>query len=219
MAESFVPEDLLPHVGWLREFARALVRGDADAEDVTQATLATALARPPAEIASLPAWLRTVARNEARRVGRSEAARRARERRVSTPEASASGVEEVVAEAEMHRALVQHVFALDEPFRSTLILRDFEGRSTRAIARATGVAEATVRTRVKRGLDRIRRDLDGEANGDRSLWTMALLPLTRASGGGSPAWLGKGGGVMAMTTKAKSITIAAVLLLLAGVAL
>jgi hypothetical protein len=72
-------------------------------------------------------------------------------------------------------AAIESPPALDEPFRSALVLRFQEGRSAVQIARASGVPEGTVRWRVKEGLDRLRRALDDRYNGRTSRWRALLL--------------------------------------------
>ena len=56
------------------------------------------------------------------------------------------------------KALVHNppVLELDEPFRSTLLLRYVEGRSAADIARRQGVPAGTVRWRLKAALDDVR---------------------------------------------------------------
>jgi DNA-directed RNA polymerase specialized sigma24 family protein len=51
------------------------------------------------------------------------------------------------------------VDALDEPFRSTIRLRYFDGLSAAEIARRATLPEGTVRWRAKEGLERLRRAL------------------------------------------------------------
>lgn len=67
------------------------------------------------------------------------------------------------------------VLALAEPYRTTVLLRFWEGLSPAAIAKQQGVPTETVRTRLKRGLMQLRARLDDEHGGDRKAW---LLPLT-----------------------------------------
>jgi hypothetical protein len=72
---------------------------------------------------------------------------------------------ETVARAELHGRVVEAVLALDEPYRSTLLLRFFEDQSAEAIARAQSLPIETVRTRVKRGIAQLRARLERAAGG------------------------------------------------------
>src|SRR5690606_25574062 len=80
---------------------------------------------------------------------------------------------------ELSRRVASLALELDEPFRSTVLRRHFEGESSAASARREGVPEGTVRWRLKEGLDRLRSRLDREFGGDRRAWCAALLPLVR----------------------------------------
>jgi DNA-directed RNA polymerase specialized sigma24 family protein len=63
--------------------ARALLANAHDAEDLAQDTLVEALARPPRRLHNLRGWLRTVARNLARKRRRSDERRAHRERQAA----------------------------------------------------------------------------------------------------------------------------------------
>lgn len=73
-------DDLLRQQRWLRRLAASLVVDVATADDLTQQTLLAALERPPADTAAPRAWLSTVVRNLARKLGASEKPSRARDR-------------------------------------------------------------------------------------------------------------------------------------------
>ncbi|HKD99913.1 MAG TPA: sigma-70 family RNA polymerase sigma factor, partial [Planctomycetota bacterium] len=85
---------------------------------------------------------------------------------------------EILEREEARRAVVASVLALDEPYRTVLLLRYFEDSPPREIARRVGVPFETVRTRLKRALDLVRADLD-RRRGDRRAWCLALLPFSR----------------------------------------
>jgi len=184
MAQTFEPDDLVRRAEGVRSLARRLV-GDAHrAEDVIQDALATAVARPAPASTSAGAWFRGIVRNLARRARRDDARRADRDRRAAPPR-SPSDPAAVVARAELHRMVVDSVLALDEPYRSTLLRRYFDGLSAAGIARELGVPSATVRTRIRRGLALLRERLDAERGGRRS-WTLALLPLVAGAPGSAP---------------------------------
>lgn len=176
------PELLLAHTGFVRELARHLLGDAHQAEDVAQETLAIALERPPRSGERLRAWLAAVTRNLARQSVRGAGHRRAREEVAARGEALAGPAE--VAEREAARAaVVRALLELSEPLRRTLILRYYEGLAVRDIAEHMDVPQETVRTRLRRGLARLRVALEGEyGDGERS-WTRALAPLAGLPGG------------------------------------
>ena len=171
------PEALLEHVEFLRALARSLLRSEADAEDVVQQTLLTAMERPPAP-GNLRAWLATVTRNFARMTYRRRERARRREFAAARAE-SAPSPAEIAARMEMERRVVDAVHDLEEPYRSTLILHFYDGMQPTEIARHLGVPASTVRVRLKRGLDRIRARLE-EKSGRRALMAGLLLLAQQA---------------------------------------
>lgn len=169
---------LLQHADFLRALARSLVSDEAAAEDAVQEAWVAALERPPDAPGAARSWLRTVVR---RFLGRSRANaidRRWHERRAARPEA---GVDpHWMEERERTIARVgEAVSALDEKYRSVVLLRFFEGLPPREIARRLQLPVETVRTRQKRALQALRGSLDDAYGGDRRSWCLALLPLTR----------------------------------------
>ncbi len=223
-ADSFsVPfEDLLAHAGWVRALARRLVSDPAAADDLVQETWLAALRHPPRDDRNLRAWLARLVRNSARQRGRSESARRARETR-RVPERATPSPDELVQRVESQRILAEEVVQLDEPQRSTVLLRYFEGLSSAEIARRTGVPAGTVRWRLKQGLDRLRERLDQRYDGDRRAWCLALAPLAfpaegvvaGAAGGGLLAALQA---ILAMSIQAKlGLALLAVVVAVLGI--
>ncbi|MFG0318407.1 MAG: RNA polymerase sigma factor, partial [Planctomycetota bacterium JB042] len=198
--DTLTPELLLEHADWVRTLARSLVFDEDRVDDVVQETWVAALKAPPATTERLRGWLAAVVRNVARQTGRAEGRRRRRER-ATTPPPPGPSAAEVAGRAALQRELVDHVFALDEPYRDVVLLRYFEGLTPKRIAALRGTPTATVKTRLQRALERLRGRLDTE-HGDRSAWCAALLPLAA-----------KGGGV---TVGAKGLAAAAACALLAG---
>jgi RNA polymerase sigma-70 factor (ECF subfamily) len=122
-------EDLLLHAGWLRRFAVALVKDLDAAEDVVQETLVTAWQRP-AENTGRP-WLARVARNVSIDLWRSSDRRERREVDAAAMDiGTVVSPEELIGDAQIHRAVAEAVAALEEPFRQTLVLRFFHGGSS-----------------------------------------------------------------------------------------
>lgn len=167
--------ELLEHSRWVRELARRLARDASAADDLVQETWRTALEHPPAEAGAARRWLGAVVRNLARQARRADHRRREREERAARAEAQGS-TDELVARAELERELVAVVLALDEPYRTTVLLRFFEELPPRAIARRMGVSVETVKTRLGRALARLRTRLEG-ARPDPRAWLILAAPL------------------------------------------
>ncbi len=214
---------LLQHRAWVRRLARTLVRDEARADDLEQQTWMAALKRPP-HGDTPKAWLGQVMRNLAARMRRGEGRVAKREHGAARPEAlPATG--DVVAEAELHKRVVQAVLELEPPYRESVLHRHFEGLPPREIAARMGVSVETVRSRVRRGLEHVRARLDREHGGDGHTWRLALLPLAAGPGGGLAGSTvqgatGTGGalgtGALLMAAKSKFTFAALALLLLGG---
>src|SRR6185503_1794422 len=66
MSDSPVPiAELLAHRPWVRTLVRALVAGEADADDLEQDLWLAAIERPPRHDGSLKGWLHRVVRRRA----------------------------------------------------------------------------------------------------------------------------------------------------------
>jgi RNA polymerase sigma factor (sigma-70 family) len=212
-------EDLLVHRRRIERTARALVYGDVDAEDLVQDGWVAVLERPPgAKVRNLRGWLRSFLRFKAIDAARRNAVRRRHEERAARSEAGASDPMDVVVRAETLERLARAVLALDEPYRSTVLLRYFDDLPARVIAERQGIPVETVRTRLKRATARLREQLDQDHGGDRRAWCLALLavigrPGGRTGGGRIAATMAAGGLLMGVKTKLGVITL---LLLIAG---
>lgn len=164
---------LLAQAGWLRRFARALVRDADEADDLAQDAMVSAWRHPAP---GGRAWLATVARHLAVDRFRGEA-RRERREQIAHATGNVTTPEDLVGNLQIHRHVAEAVASLAEPFRQTLVLRFYEGLSAAEIARQLDQPEGTVRWRLKEGLERVRRDLDLQHGRDRSAWVAALGPL------------------------------------------
>lgn len=171
-------ERLLADDGFVRKLARSLIRDESAADDVAQTAWIAALTRPPN--GDPRRWFATVVRNLARSRSRTEGARTARERAVARDEATASVAELAEREA-TRRRVVDLVLALDEPYRTVVVLRYFDELEPRRIAAQLGVPVETVKTRLKRALEKLRAMLDDGSSGDRGAWHLALAPLARVT--------------------------------------
>jgi len=174
-SRAFNVELLLSESEWIRSLARSLV-GDRDAaEDVVQETLLAALRRRPAVRESLRPWLARVLRNQA--ALRLRRTRRAARDRAEQAASECPSTAELVERAETHKRLVAAVIELNEPYRTVVLLRYYHGLAPAEIAARRGLPGATVRTQLRRGLERLRCRLDDENQGDRRAWMAALSPL------------------------------------------
>ena len=126
--------------------AALAILGDAqEAEDAVQDTFLKFLEKAPAELDSPPAWLMRVLVNGCRdRL-------RAAWRRRSVPLWESLPAPEP-----------EEIFSLPPADRAVIHLFYYEGLSTGEIARLTGQAEGTVRSRLSRARSRLRRLLEGE---------------------------------------------------------
>lgn len=171
------PELLLTHLEWVRALVRSLIADAHLAEDIAQETMLAALRRPPESPERPRAWLGVVARNLALKWRRGEQRRVRRERGAPSPGPAPSS-QELVERAALQREVVGLVLQLEEPYRSTLLERFYAGRTPRQIARRAGLSPETVKTRLRRGLARLRERLREEEGGEAE-WLAALLPLAR----------------------------------------
>lgn len=173
------PEVLLRHAGFVRGLARELVFDAELARDVEQETWLRALQHAPRDLRSPRAWLAAVVRSIAQRSARRSAALRDVERRAER-DARHDGrhegfpsPDELLEQEQARRALVEAVLALEEPLRGTLVLHYLDGLELREVARRTDVPVETARSRVKRGLARLREELRHSHSSDA--WTLALV--------------------------------------------
>lgn len=172
------PEYLLAHAEDLRRLASSLVHDPHAAEDLVQDAWVEMLEgrAQPAGARDRVGWLAGVLRNLKRERSRGEARRAHRDRSAARTE-SVAGEQEIIERLETFRILAAEVAKLDEPYRSSIWQRFFEGRTAEEIAAAEGVAAASVRARWMRALARLRERLDQRYGGDRREWMSALLAL------------------------------------------
>ncbi len=199
--------ELLEHTEWVRGLATRLAREDAD--DAVQDVWLAALRSPPDPNRPARPWLARVLQNAARKRFRDESTRRAYE--TAAPDADAeTSPEALVGRVQVQHLLVELVLALDEPFRQTLLLRFFEGKSSAEIAESLGVPAGTVRWRLKEGLERVRTALDARHHGDRKAWLLTCAPLLLPPAG---PWLTAG---VALMEKKVRVAIVVGIVMLVG---
>jgi len=155
-------EHLLENQGWIRALCKSLVRDPHHAEDAGQDTWVRALESGPSEPRALKQWLRTVAINAVFQRGRRDAARREREERSESRPAELPSPAKALEKASMRRHIVESVLSLEEPYRTTIVLRYFEELSTEDVAVAQNCTTSTVRSQTQRAIEKLRRKLESQ---------------------------------------------------------
>ncbi|MFN3241146.1 MAG: sigma-70 family RNA polymerase sigma factor [Planctomycetota bacterium] len=189
-------DDLYEHARSLRGLARALV-GAADADDLVQETAVRALDHGHVETRSVGGWLATIMRNLASTRRTADARRRRRERAsgAGRPDEAPSALT-AAARLEAIDRLHASLRSLADPYREVLLLRYFEGQTPQQIATQRGEPLATVKSRLRRGLEQLRRSLDERA--PREHWRGAFVaafglgsvaPATAAAGLLTLTWM------------------------------
>ena len=169
-------DEFLEHVEFIRGIARSLL-GDGDsAEDIVQLTWIRSVESPPAPTGSRRSWLAVVASNFARTRRRSEARRERREKAVAKGE-HVPPAQWTVERERIVQLIREGVHELEEPYRSTIVLRYYEGLSLPEIARRLDVSLETVRSRLRRAQKKLRARLDQEWLEDSFDWRYGLLPF------------------------------------------
>ncbi len=212
------PEELLTHADFVHALARRLVLDEHRAADLEQDTWLAALKSGERSIRSPRAWLSRVVRNLATNLYRKEGRKKKYEQSVGQSRSFPSP-DTLLARGEARQRLIEAVLDLDDPYRSVLLLRYYEDRSAREIASEERIPLETVRTRIKKGLEKLKGRLDAMHDGDRRVWCMALAPLagfklgaTAAASAGTASLFT---GVIVMSTKLKA-ALAAVLIVGVG---
>ncbi len=173
----------------LRQLARGLLYDWHGAEDVVQEAWLAALSAPTRSERSA-GWLAGAVRRLSRNRMRRDARRRSREVRSAQPEAQPA-VDEHAGRIELLHLVLDALAKLPEPYRVAVMLRYFDELPPRDIARRLSLPVNTVRTHVRRGLERLRAELDGEEGRGREEWFAALVaiagppPATLAGGSAS----------------------------------
>jgi RNA polymerase sigma-70 factor (ECF subfamily) len=178
--------------------ALALVRDENLAADLEQDLWVKVIEKPPVVRGSIRGWLAATLRNTAVDGFRAESSRRLREQAVARPEWLPQ-TDDVVAEAEGLKRIVNAVMDLEEPYRSAVLLRYFRDLPARDIAARQGVPIETVRTRLKRAISTLRERFDAERGGDRKAWCLALVPLIGRPEAVAPAAAGMGAPIATTT--------------------
>ena len=169
-------EDLLAHADFIQSLALRLVKDELDAADLSQQTWLTALERPAEIHRSLQGWLARVARNIKYMTHRAERHRKSREHE-SAPINSIPTPHEIVEKLEIRQLMMDELLRLKDPYRTTIVLRYYEGLNVKEIADHQGIPSNTVKTRLQRGLSLLRERLDARYGGNRKQWLAAMVPI------------------------------------------
>ncbi|MBK8095572.1 MAG: hypothetical protein IPK26_00585 [Planctomycetes bacterium] len=196
---------LLAHAAWVQRLAQRLWTDVAAADDAAQEALLAALRRPPATGSNLRGWLATLLRNAWRGQRRTDARRQARELAAMRRDTVEEPAVDAVARTELHQFLVTQVLALPEPQRSLVLEHYFEHRELAALARRHALTIDAVQAHLRRARNALRLRLDGQPRHRR-----VLAAVCSAGTAAKLATITTG--VLVMTTKAKSVMAAAVVL-------
>ncbi len=157
-ALTFDDGTLLEELDWVHGLACRLMGDSNDADDLVQEAWLKARSTPAERFANrsrLRAWLAAVTRRLARDTRRARQRRARREERAAQSEILGSAAD-VVERSALLEGVLHAVRALDEPYRSTVLLRYMDGYGTAEVAAAMSVSEEVVRKRLSRALARLR---------------------------------------------------------------
>ncbi|MEU2507559.1 RNA polymerase sigma factor [Streptomyces sp. NPDC007863] len=146
-----------PHV---RKFALSLCASPQDAEDAAQEALITLYRKIGTLRASgaLASWMFRIVRNECLRHVR-RLVRWGEEPEAGPEAASEPSAEEAVLHRLEARRIAAAVAALPRDQRQVLIMRDVQGLPGRAVARALGLSDAAMKSRLHRARTALRHSL------------------------------------------------------------
>jgi len=195
------PDSLLAHEPFVRAVVRDILKDEHRAQDVLQETWIRALHNGPRQSGSLKGWLASVARRLALDQHRGDSRRERRERETARGEALES-VDALHARLEAQREVVDAVLALEEPYKSVVLLAYYEQLAPQAIGERLGRSSATVRSQLSRAHEILRRKLDAHHGGDRSAWAGVLLPWAVATKSKAGVLVAAGIGVALLGTGA-----------------
>jgi RNA polymerase sigma factor (sigma-70 family) len=150
-------DDLVPLIPTLLAAARYMVRSEAEARDLTQATLEIGIRqlhqlRDPAK---LRPWLLTILTRESRRLRR-------RLKHLVAIEPTVRDLHDGDSADGISLVIRQAIAALAPKMRAAIVLHHMVGLSVSETATAMGVSENTIKSELKAGLRRLREDLDDQ---------------------------------------------------------
>ena len=164
LRHSIPHDDLVKHLRFVHGLAFAIVGDSMIADDVTQETMLAAVKQPPMLTRGLKAWLGGVVRNKIRLYYRSESRRTRRENQVGGDVRErllqSRHFQDGLELVEMRRRIFQSVVNLPAHYRDVIVWRYLEERTPTEIASVTGLPISTIRTRLQRGLQKLRAGLE-----------------------------------------------------------
>jgi RNA polymerase sigma-70 factor (ECF subfamily) len=170
--------------GLNREIRRRGVQADV-ADDVTQEAWLRTLRRPPSDRKGLRAWLRVVGLRVLQEVLRRNQWRVEREKHAARTDSVAGD------ESSTDSRIFRMVRELPDPYQKVLWLRYAEELDVPEIAKLHGVTESTIRSQIKRGLDRLRERVGDEEKEElgrgRGVWAALLWRIREAARGRMPS--------------------------------
>lgn len=169
---------LLDEDEWLRRRAVRLARDTHLAEDLVQEVWLAALKNRPDPRRKLQPWLERVLQSQ-HALSLRKRSRHRSEDLAETIAFKPKGHSEQVRQGERLAILFEAIAGLEEPYRSTLRQRFFESRSVAEIADLHGQQPTTVRTRVHRGLVRLRKALKRAGVGLGAWFTLPRKAATQ----------------------------------------
>ena len=170
--------------GWVQGLARSLVVDESASQDLIQEAWLAAERHPPKNVRAVRSWVRCVLVNFARIRHREAVSRDRREKAAARPEKLSTSPHEVLERAEMQQQLVRRVLELEEPYRSTILLRFFEEMTPAEIALHQEVPASTVRSRLTAALAHLRARLEREDRAGRAAWRAKLVLIAGGTAAG-----------------------------------
>ncbi|MCA8977261.1 MAG: sigma-70 family RNA polymerase sigma factor [Planctomycetes bacterium] len=159
------------HGAALKRLASALLGDPAAADDVVQEAWLRAVRRPPRHESAIGGWLSTLVKNAAGSWRRDESLRSRRQDEVARQRCTIEDHAATIAREEQARLLIAAIAALEPPYRDAIWQRYFEGLRPRDMARVSGEPLATIKSRLRRGLQLLRAKLGTEVESD---WRPAM---------------------------------------------
>jgi RNA polymerase sigma factor (sigma-70 family) len=210
--------DLLSRDSFVHEMSRSLIADGNHADDVAQEIWLGFLTGPAVTIRHPVAWISAAIRNRFRMLNRGESRRKKREEAAALPE-QVPAADDAVAQKEVNLIVAEAVLGLDEPHRSPLLLRFYDNRPNREVAEILGISQDAVQSRMRRALEKVRRELTRKYNGDTKSWAMALAPAAGLTVGASASAASATSGVAAQAALTLPKGVSPLFLLVAGAAL
>jgi len=175
------------HGPTLHRIARRFTGSDSDADDIVQEALLGIMrdARQVSGRGSVRSWMVGVTANRCRTWLRTVERRRRHEAAQVAASAATDSVREP-GEPELARQLEQALAQLPERYRLPVSLRFLDGASVADIAATLQAKEATVRSWIERGLEKLRLRL-GQTRADALLSAALALPVPGLSGSAQQA--------------------------------